>query len=193
MRRGIAAAMAGRLQGSGPCWLAASGTPYMLYPGEFVPQPIGRVKRFSTFAVNSTRLENPDGAKEQTQPAQKAPARIVRRGTSSPPSWHSTDGAIGTVGACGGRTGRLRRPTRDLWHAHPSAAPPREPRSAGSGTAAHPGRGHPSRSGALLPVRPPADRDHGRPHVRSPDRGVDRAARFAPGVIFSRSARKPIA
>jgi len=48
MRRGIAAAMAGRLQGSGPCWLAASGTRYMLYPGEFVPQPVGRVKRFST-------------------------------------------------------------------------------------------------------------------------------------------------
>ena len=54
MRRGIAAAMAGRLQGSGPCWLAASGTRYMLYPGPFVPQPIGRVKRFSTFALNST-------------------------------------------------------------------------------------------------------------------------------------------
>jgi len=54
MRRGIAAAMAGRLQGSGPCWLAASGTRYMLYPGEFVPQPVGRVKRFSTFALNST-------------------------------------------------------------------------------------------------------------------------------------------
>ena len=54
MRRGIAAAMAGRLQGSGPCWLAASGTRYMLYPGPFVPQPVGRVKRFSTFALNST-------------------------------------------------------------------------------------------------------------------------------------------
>ena len=54
MRRGIAAAMAGRLQGSGPCWLAASGTRYMLYPGQFVPQPVGRVKRFSTFALNST-------------------------------------------------------------------------------------------------------------------------------------------
>ena len=54
MRRGIAAAMSGRLQGSGPCWLAASGTRYMLYPGPFVPQPIGRVKRFSTFALNST-------------------------------------------------------------------------------------------------------------------------------------------
>jgi len=38
--------------------------PYMLYPGEFVPQPVERVKRFSTFALNSTRLRNPDGAKE---------------------------------------------------------------------------------------------------------------------------------
>src|ERR1700694_5200288 len=41
--------------GSGPCWLAASGTRYILYPGEFVPQPVGRVKRLSTFALNSTR------------------------------------------------------------------------------------------------------------------------------------------
>src|SRR2546428_262144 len=43
--------------GSGPCWLAASGTRYMLYPCAVVPQPIGRVKRFSTFALNSTRRQ----------------------------------------------------------------------------------------------------------------------------------------
>src|SRR6202521_5171632 len=86
MRRGIAAAMAGRLQGSGPCWLAASGTPYMLYPGEFIPQPVGRVKRFSPFAVNSTRLSKPDGAKEQTQPAQEAPAGIRRWWAGGPPA-----------------------------------------------------------------------------------------------------------
>jgi len=30
------------------------GTRYMLYPWPVVPQPVGRVKRFSTFTVNST-------------------------------------------------------------------------------------------------------------------------------------------
>src|SRR2546427_5760481 len=106
MRRGIAAAMAGRLQGSGPCWLAASGTRYMLYPGEFVPQPVGRVKRFSTFAVNSTRLRNADGAKEQTQPAQEAPARIVWRWAGGPPRRHPTDHAAGAARGWSGHFGR---------------------------------------------------------------------------------------
>ena len=52
MRRGIAAAMAGRLQD-----LALVGSRlrvrYMLYPAQVVPQPIGRVKRLSTTALNS--------------------------------------------------------------------------------------------------------------------------------------------
>ena len=183
MRRGIAAAMAGRLQGSGPCWLAASGTRYILYPGEFVPQPIGRVKRFSTFAVNSTRLENPDGAKKQTQPAPKAPARIARRWKARPPSRHST-GAAGRAGR--GWSANRPRSARELWHAHASTPPPRQPWSPGSRAVARSGRRDPSRSGALLPVRPAANRDHGRPHVRPTDRGVDRAPRVAPGVIFSR-------
>lgn len=51
MRRGIAAAMAGRLQD-----LALVGSRlrvrYILYPAQFVPQPIGRVKRLSTSALN---------------------------------------------------------------------------------------------------------------------------------------------
>jgi hypothetical protein len=52
MRRGIAAAMAGRLQD-----LALVGSRLrvrnILYPAQFVPQPLGRVKRFSTAALNS--------------------------------------------------------------------------------------------------------------------------------------------
>jgi len=189
MRRGIAAAMAGRLQGSGPCWLAASGTRYMLYPAEFVPQPVGRVKRFSTFAVNSTRLSYPDGAKEQTQPAQKAPTRIVRRRASRPSCRHPAGGAIDTRR---GWTDRRCGAACHLRHSRPSAATTRDPRSSGSRPLAHSGRRDPARSGALLPLGPAPDRDHGRLHVAAADRGVDRAARFAPGVTFSRQARKPI-
>ena len=78
MRRGIAAAMAGRLQDSGPCWLAASGTRYMLYPGPFVPQPVGRVKRLSTFAINSTRRTHRMSRKNK-----RSQLRKPQRGSSS--------------------------------------------------------------------------------------------------------------
>jgi len=189
MRRGIAAAMAGRLQGSGPCWLAASGTRYMLYPGEFVPQPVGRVKRFSTFALNSTRLKHPDGAKEQTQPAQEAPARIVRRWAGGPPRRYPTGRA---VAARRGWSDRFGRPAHHPRHVCPSTAATRHPGSPDGRAAAGAGRCYPARTGALLPIGPAADRDHGRADVRVADRRVDRLARFAPGVTFSRQARKPI-
>jgi len=189
MRRGIAAAMAGRLQGSGPCWLAASGTRYILYPGEFVPQPVGRVKRFSTFAVNSTRPSYPDGAKEQTQPAQKAPARIVRRRASRSSRRHP---AVGAVIPRRGWSDRRGRPACQLRHSRPAAASTRDPWSPGGRPVAQPGRRDPARSGAILPPGSAADRDHGRLDVGPADRGVDRVARFAPGVTFSRQARKPI-
>src|SRR5438132_177505 len=181
MRRGSAAAMAGRLQGSGPCWLAASGTRYMLYPGEFVPQPVGRVKRFSTFALNSTRLKHPDGAKEQTQPAQETPARIVRRWAGEPPRRHPTGRA---VAARRGWSDRFARPTRNSRHLPPSSAATHHPRSPDGRPAAGAGRRDPARPGALLPIGPAADRAHGRADVRAIDRRVDRLARFAPGVTF---------
>ena len=56
---------------------------------------------------------------------------------------------------------------------------------------ANSGCGDPARSGAVLPVRSPADRDHSRSDVRAPDRGVDRPSGFAPGVTFLREARNP--
>ncbi len=84
MRRGIAAAMAGRLQGSGPCWLAASGTRYILYPGQFVPQPVGRVKRFSPFALNSTARSSicpvRTDARSSGSPSVARPVRAVPPG-----------------------------------------------------------------------------------------------------------------
>jgi len=181
MRRGIAAAMAGRLQGSGPCWLAASGTPYMLYPGEFVPQPVGRVKRFSPFAVNSTRLSKPDGAKEQTQPAQEAPAGIRRWWAGGPPRRHPAGRG---VGAHRGWSDRAGGPAYDLWLARPSSASACDPRSPGGRAASGSGRRDPARPGALLPVGSAADRDHGWADVRTVDRGVNRPTRVAPGVTF---------
>ena len=112
MRRGIAAAMAGRLQGSGPCWLAASGTRYILYPGEFVPQPVGRVKRFSTFALNSTartqhmsrknrrsQLRKPQrgssGAGRATRPAGMPPAAPLQPNQPGQPAQASPSAAAG--------------------------------------------------------------------------------------------------
>jgi len=101
MRRGIAAAMAGRLQGSGPCWLAASGTRYILYPGEFLPQPVGRVKRFSTFTINSTGrthrcLERTDANSSESHSADRpavvvppVPPASLRLGPRCPPSQDS--------------------------------------------------------------------------------------------------------
>ena len=47
----------------------------MLYPGEFVPQPVGRVKPLSTFAINSSRLTNGMARKNKKRSQIRKPQR----------------------------------------------------------------------------------------------------------------------
>jgi len=142
----------------------------------------------------------PHVPKEQTLAAQEAPARIIRWCACRPPSWHATRrrAAARTVSPTSptgpGPAQGCRRP-----RAHCAAAPSWPTRPATGWSAPSARCDHPHGAGALFPFGPPADRDHGRLHVRAPDRRLDRPARFAPGVTFVSGAgfpacaRKPFA
>src|SRR5207302_5727148 len=135
----------------------------------------------------------PNVPKEQTLATQEAPARIVRRWACRPPRWDAARGrAPARRGGRGGPAGA--GPTYGCRQAGAGcpATSAGSPRSAAGRPTPNPGRRHPDGPGALLPFGPAADRDHGRFDVRAADRRLDRAARFAPGVTFSRAARKAI-
>jgi hypothetical protein len=127
------------------------------------------------------------GSKEQTLAAPKASARIVRRRACRPPGWRARGGRIAAQPARSARPG----PPAACPNKSGAAASAGSARPAASGSAAAPGRRHPAGAGAILPFGSPADRDHGRVHVRGPDRRVHHPAWFAPGVSFLREARNP--
>ncbi len=130
------------------------------------------------------------GSKEQTLATPKAPARWLGGRARRPAGRNSTADAAGTGSAGIVRAGGAptQRPV-----ARSTTPAPGCPRPSGDRSPANSGRGHPARSGAVLPVGPPPDRDHRRPDVRAADPGVNCASRPSPGVSFSREARNPIA
>ena len=134
----------------------------------------------------------PHVPKEQTLAAQEAPARIIRRWACRAAGRYSS-GCFAAQPAC---TARAAVPGPASGRHQPGAGYPATPagsaRPAAGGAAPTAGCRHSAGAGALFPFGPAADRDHGRAHVRPPDRGIHRPARFAPGVTFFREARKPI-
>ena len=128
--------------------------------------------------------------KEQTLAAPQAPARTIRRGTCRPARRvaagrsHAAEPArtAGPGASCGCRQSGASYPPSPTGSSRPAAGRP----ATGAGCR------HPDGPGPLLPLGPAADRDHGRLDVRAPDRRLDRPAQFAPGVTFSRAARKAI-
>jgi hypothetical protein len=128
------------------------------------------------------------GPKEPTIAAQKASARTTRRWACRAPRWHPP-GFPRPARASGPGLAAGRREPAGGYTA--TSAGPAGPAAGWSAAAA--GCRHPAGARALLPFGFAADRDHRRDHVRDPDRGVHRAARFAPGVTFFGAARKPIA
>ncbi len=136
--------------------------------------------------------------KEQTLAAQEAPARIIRWWARRPPRGDAARGRVAARrdarAAGSGPTHRRGKPG-----ARCTATAAGSPRPAAGGSASGAGCHYPDGASALFPFGPAPDRHHGRTHVRAPDRGLDRPARFAPGVTFVRvagfpaCARKPIA
>ncbi len=132
----------------------------------------------------------PHVPKEQTLAAEEAPTRIIRWWACRPPGGDAAccraaaRPAAGTAGP--GPTYSGRRPG-----AHYAATPAGSPRPATGRSAAGAGCHHPDGAGSLFPFGPAADRHHGRLHVRDPDRRLDRAAQFAPGVTSSGSRGFP--
>jgi hypothetical protein len=187
MRRGIAAAMAGRLQD-----LALVGSRlrvrYILYPAQVVPQPIGRVKRLSTGALNC-HPRGRHGTEEQAIAASQAAARIGSRCSGGPP------GRDATLGAGPGDAGQRSEPVGRRAGARPPgpATAPAESRAPVCRAASGRGRRHPPGSSPVLPIGPAPDCRDRRFDVRAPDGRLDRPARFAPGVSLGRQARKPAA
>jgi hypothetical protein len=132
--------------------------------------------------------------KEQTLAAQEASTRIIRwwarrpAGGDAPGRSRAARPVSAADAASPGSTHSVRQP-----NARYAATPAGSSRAAAGRSAAGAGRHHSDGAGALFPFGPAADRDHGRLDVRAPDRRLDRAAQFAPGVTFLRAARKAIA
>lgn len=155
------------------------GVRYMLYPRGFLTQPVGGVKRLSTFALNSLPRRAGHGEEEQATPAKEAAAR-----------WTSA-GSHRSCHAAGGICGRFRcRRNASPRAASNSRAAPRSTSSQGAHIpcrAPLPGRFDPAGARPLLSLRSAADRDNCRPHVRPADRRIDRASQPAAGLIQSRA------
>jgi len=153
------------------------GVRYILYPRGFLTQPIGCVKRLSTFALNSLPRRAGHGEEEQATPAKETAAR------RAPPRSHpSCRAADGTHGRSRGRS------NPSAWATSHSGGPPGSTSSQVAHIpcpAAVPGRLDPAGARPLLSLRSAADRDHCRPHVRPADRRIDRASQPAAGLIGS--------
>src|SRR5207244_10549025 len=119
----------------------------------------------------------------QTLAAQEAPARIVRCGPCRPAGRDAAGCRLATQPARTARPGFTRRRCRP---GTPSQATTPYARPAAGRSAARGGRRHPLGTGALFPLRPAADRDHGRLDVRVADRRLDRPAKSAPGLTVGR-------
>jgi len=187
MRRGIAAAMAGRLQGSALVGSRLRVHAICCTRVSLYHSPLDVSSAFHVRGkLHSAQLSR--WREEQTQPAQKAPAGSSGGGRAARPA--GIPPAAPSTPAEGGQTAGPRSlpPTalppcgrfhvRPVVASQPAPCPARTPRSRSIGcpTSARTCGG--SRS------RPPS--------CWSADRGVDRASRFAPGVTFSRQARKPM-
>jgi hypothetical protein len=140
------------------------GVRYILYPRGFLTQPVGCVKRFSTFAVNSPRISD-DGKEEQATAVEKAPARWPTgpsQPTSLPPRKPRGSGLGGGGAACTPRC-----------HARPSN-PTACSQARGPGCSPGPGCPDPARPRALLSLRSSPHRHHCGPDVCLADRRIDR-------------------
>jgi hypothetical protein len=153
------------------------GVRYMLYPGGFLTQRVGCVKRLSTFALNSLPRSPDHGEEEQATPAKKAAAgqTPLRRSQPFRNAAHQSDGRSGC---------RRYASAFAFAFAFAGRAPDRTITTASAGSKCEDVAGRPSAPGCLDPtgarpllsLRPAADRDHGRPDVRAADRRIDRAA-----------------
>lgn len=155
------------------------GVRYILYPRGFLTQPVGCVKRLSTFALNSLPRRAGNGEEEQATPAKETAER--RAPPRSYPSCRAANGICGRS--------RCRSNASACRTSLSRAAPGSTSRQVAHipGRAAVPGRFDPAGARPLLSLRPAADRDHGRPHVRPADRRIDRASQPAAGLIQSRA------
>jgi hypothetical protein len=152
------------------------GVRYMLYPGGFLTQRVGCVKRLSTFALNSLPRSQGHGEEEQAIPAKEAAAgRPPLRPHLFRNAAHQSNGrsacrrcafafACACACACGAPDPTIPTASAGSRCEDVAGRPPA------------PGRLDPTGARSLLSRRPAADRNHGRPDVRAADRRIDRAA-----------------
>jgi hypothetical protein len=117
------------------------------------------------------------GSKEQTPPAQKAAARILRRRTGRSPGRSPTGRSLAARRGSPAGTG-----SPAAAHARAAAAPSSRSRPSAGRSTSDARCGHSAGARSLLPRGPATDRDDGWTHVRVAHRGVDRASRSAPGL-----------